>query len=245
MTKPSDRIRQIASERGCGFPAATMLYLDEAEEQRHPMARAHSLASMLPDRSAELDLEMLDRGPASAPPDLIHGVGHRERLAAAPCRCIACVPQPAFNAMMRVCQLCGNKRCPHTQDHRNICTNSNDTDQRAFTWGQAIVLVRQERDTLRARVEELEANSDFAKYRMKARCYGELAYKWRKRCVENGWAGDDDHLLADEWQAREAVVEAARGLESCAANQHDYYRKQLSIALAALDVVRQRGCAGV
>jgi hypothetical protein len=68
----------------------------------------------------------------------------------------------------------------------------------------------EERDTLRAQVEELKANSDFAKYHMKARCYGELAYKWRKRCIENGWAGEDDHLLADEWQARESVVEAAR-----------------------------------
>ena len=28
-----------------------------------------------------------------------------------------------------VCPLCGNKRCPHANDHRNDCTNSNDTGQ--------------------------------------------------------------------------------------------------------------------
>lgn len=23
------------------------------------------------------------------------------------------------------CEICGNKRCPHNIDHRNVCTNSN------------------------------------------------------------------------------------------------------------------------
>lgn len=36
---------------------------------------------------------------------------------------------PAENLMMIVCPVCGNKRCPHANDHRNACTNSNDSGQ--------------------------------------------------------------------------------------------------------------------
>lgn len=28
-----------------------------------------------------------------------------------------------------VCQTCGNKRCPHADDHRYLCTNSNESNQ--------------------------------------------------------------------------------------------------------------------
>lgn len=28
-----------------------------------------------------------------------------------------------------VCPVCGNKRCPHANDHRNACTNSNAPGQ--------------------------------------------------------------------------------------------------------------------
>lgn len=27
------------------------------------------------------------------------------------------------------CELCGNKRCPHNADHRNVCTDSNEPGQ--------------------------------------------------------------------------------------------------------------------
>jgi hypothetical protein len=40
--------------------------------------------------------------------------------------CWRCVPGYMF---MRVCSLCGNKRCPHANDHRNPCTESNDAGQ--------------------------------------------------------------------------------------------------------------------
>ena len=33
-----------------------------------------------------------------------------------------------FNRMI-LCDLCGNKRCPHATDHKNPCTNSNETGQ--------------------------------------------------------------------------------------------------------------------
>lgn len=31
---------------------------------------------------------------------------------------------------MFVCAICGNKRCPHANDHRNSCTNSNEPGQK-------------------------------------------------------------------------------------------------------------------
>lgn len=40
--------------------------------------------------------------------------------------CWTCVPDYPY---MRLCSECGNKRCPHANDHRNACTSSNDTGQ--------------------------------------------------------------------------------------------------------------------
>jgi hypothetical protein len=55
------------------------------------------------------------------------------------CSCRACILDrderiggiPAGQSGMRmiVCQKCGNKRCPHANDHRHECTNSNETGQ--------------------------------------------------------------------------------------------------------------------
>ena len=36
---------------------------------------------------------------------------------------------PVEATMMIVCEICGNKRCPHSDDHRNKCTGSNATGQ--------------------------------------------------------------------------------------------------------------------
>lgn len=46
------------------------------------------------------------------------------------CWCNQCIK--ASNRLawhMVVCPDCGNKRCPKANDHRNACTNSNDTGQ--------------------------------------------------------------------------------------------------------------------
>lgn len=56
---------------------------------------------------------------------------------ASPCRCRRCLGErderihgvPAADAMMIVCRQCGNKRCPHANDHRNPCTGSNEPGQ--------------------------------------------------------------------------------------------------------------------
>lgn len=36
---------------------------------------------------------------------------------------------PSSSMVMILCATCGNKRCPHANDHRNACTNSNEAGQ--------------------------------------------------------------------------------------------------------------------
>lgn len=38
-------------------------------------------------------------------------------------------PRKIYVTPMIVCETCGNKRCPHTADHRNECTRSNEPGQ--------------------------------------------------------------------------------------------------------------------
>ena len=38
------------------------------------------------------------------------------------------ITQIGFSGMI-LCELCGNKRCPHATDHRHACTNSNKPGQ--------------------------------------------------------------------------------------------------------------------
>jgi hypothetical protein len=53
------------------------------------------------------------------------------------CGCRRCLDEskaeingiPATSAMMILCAICGNKRCPHANDHRNVCTYSNEPGQ--------------------------------------------------------------------------------------------------------------------
>ena len=53
-----------------------------------------------------------------------------EREKSAPtCDCHACQPITMENNRMILCATCGNKRCPHANDHRNACTGSNELGQ--------------------------------------------------------------------------------------------------------------------
>ena len=45
------------------------------------------------------------------------------------CDCEACRPITLSDMRFNVCQICGNKRCPHACDHRNACTGSNEPGQ--------------------------------------------------------------------------------------------------------------------
>jgi len=48
------------------------------------------------------------------------------------CQCQKCrpfSPMDPESIRMILCAICGNKRCPHANDHRNACTNSNEPGQ--------------------------------------------------------------------------------------------------------------------
>jgi len=49
------------------------------------------------------------------------------------CGCAACMPRTSQIRMI-VCAVCGNKRCPHANDHRNDCTGSNVPGQKGSGW---------------------------------------------------------------------------------------------------------------
>lgn len=51
------------------------------------------------------------------------------------CHCRQCcldanAGQPYWRDMMETCPKCGNKRCPHVDNHRFHCTRSNAPDQK-------------------------------------------------------------------------------------------------------------------
>jgi ribosomal protein L32 len=53
-----------------------------------------------------------------------------DAIRAGGCGCLRCIQDRGHIAMhMVVCSTCGNKRCPHANDHRNACTNSNEPGQ--------------------------------------------------------------------------------------------------------------------
>lgn len=48
------------------------------------------------------------------------------------CGCARCLTERKEEyrlSMMVLCSICGNKRCPHANDHRHPCTNSNESGQ--------------------------------------------------------------------------------------------------------------------
>lgn len=48
------------------------------------------------------------------------------------CKCRRCVSDDPVYILsnMVVCNICGNKRCPHATDHELECTNSNEPGQK-------------------------------------------------------------------------------------------------------------------
>lgn len=39
-----------------------------------------------------------------------------------------------YSGPMIVCEICGNKRCPHATHHDNPCTGSNEPGQKGSSW---------------------------------------------------------------------------------------------------------------
>ena len=53
------------------------------------------------------------------------------------CFCRTCRPLTVSDMRFVVCPECGNKRCPHANDHRNACTGSNDPGQEGSAYPAA------------------------------------------------------------------------------------------------------------
>lgn len=53
------------------------------------------------------------------------------------CSCRTCRPVTFSDSRFVVCPECGNKRCPHANDHRNACTGSNEPGQEGSSYPAA------------------------------------------------------------------------------------------------------------
>lgn len=53
------------------------------------------------------------------------------------CSCLTCRPVTFSDSRFVVCPECGNKRCPHANDHRNACTGSNEPGQEGSAYPAA------------------------------------------------------------------------------------------------------------
>ncbi|HCM9308966.1 TPA: DUF550 domain-containing protein [Enterobacter kobei] len=53
------------------------------------------------------------------------------------CSCRTCRPVTMTDMRFVVCPECGNKRCPHANDHRNACTRSNEPGQEGSAYPAA------------------------------------------------------------------------------------------------------------
>ncbi|MFB5939849.1 hypothetical protein ACE6HT_13045 [Citrobacter freundii] len=63
---------------------------------------------------------------------MLQSFGNSEQLnspATSDCWCRTCRPVTMSDMRFVVCPDCGNKRCPHANDHRNACTGSNEPGQ--------------------------------------------------------------------------------------------------------------------
>nr|WP_239508017.1 hypothetical protein [Enterobacter asburiae] len=53
------------------------------------------------------------------------------------CWCHTCRPVKISDMRFVVCPECGNKRCPHANDHRHACTGSNEPGQNGSAYPAA------------------------------------------------------------------------------------------------------------
>ncbi|MEG5691985.1 hypothetical protein [Enterobacter kobei] len=61
----------------------------------------------------------------------------RDALSASDCWCRTCRPVKISDMRFVVCPECGNKRCPHANDHRHACTGSNEPGQEGSAYPAA------------------------------------------------------------------------------------------------------------
>ncbi|EPY5488142.1 hypothetical protein I4P11_09045 [Enterobacter hormaechei] len=64
-------------------------------------------------------------------------LAERDALNSPDCWCHTCRPVTMTDMRFVVCPECGNKRCPHANDHRNACTGSNEPGQEGSAYPTA------------------------------------------------------------------------------------------------------------
>ncbi|MGL5281109.1 MAG: hypothetical protein ACRC8W_05025 [Plesiomonas shigelloides] len=64
-------------------------------------------------------------------------LAERDALNSPDCGCRTCRPVTISDMRFVVCPECGNKRCPHANDHRNACTGSNEPGQEGSAYPAA------------------------------------------------------------------------------------------------------------
>lgn len=62
----------------------------------------------------------------------------RDTLNTPDCWCRTCRPVTVSDMRFVVCPECGNKRCPHANDHRHACTGSNEPGQEGSAYPAAL-----------------------------------------------------------------------------------------------------------
>lgn len=85
------------------------------------------------------------------------------------CSCRTCRPITLRDMRFVVCPECGNKRCPHANDHRNACTGSNEPGQEGSAYPAAPQqeVESQIRKGKTVAMEEWELGARLTKHRFK------------------------------------------------------------------------------
>ena len=85
------------------------------------------------------------------------------------CSCLTCRPLTFSDSRFVVCPECGNKRCPHANDHRNACTGSNEPGQEGSAYPAAPQqeVESQIRNGKTVAMEEWELGARLTKHRFK------------------------------------------------------------------------------
>ncbi|EPJ2342109.1 hypothetical protein ACTGDP_004711 [Enterobacter kobei] len=93
----------------------------------------------------------------------------RDALNTPDCWCRTCRPVTVTDMRFVVCPDCGNKRCPHANDHRNACTGSNEPGQEGSAYPAAPQqeVESQIRKGKTVAMEEWELGARLTKHRFK------------------------------------------------------------------------------
>nr|WP_083434636.1 hypothetical protein [Sphingomonas sp. Y57] len=155
MTTDPTRAAEIVVASKEARSAAADLYLAQQGEPHspHDLATAEAIRSGLNDHwevvqaFARFERDHMQRPTDTARAGEAWPPSEREGRRVMGCKCHRCVseytianPLPKSKMWLRglidprlhrmfLCEICGNKRCPHATDHRFACTNSNEPGQ--------------------------------------------------------------------------------------------------------------------